>query len=407
MKKILLILFLSTTLIGCNFTPETTTAELVLVDTTNYLEITTVEELKNIEMNKSYILMNNLDLTGEEWVPLGTYREPYLGNFDGNGMTISNLTISIDNQYNGLFGYVNGQVNDLKIIDFAIDYEAKLITFAGGLAGAISGHAYNIEVSGNIQIENTRSNTYVGLLVGMSVKMDESSAIANFIPVIINNNQSSGIINVVGERMIFAGGLIGKSFNSRVYDNLADSTIDVVANNSSAAVGGLIGHNYSGLSSGYEAERIALNIAVYNNISNSTINSQAIDYILYTGGLIGYNYFGYLYDNFSATDIVSDGKENCVGLLIGEDWHSDIQNVVVIGEINGLIQEDGTYHLGAFVGRSFGVSSVISSHWYEDSQQFSDMEGYVDFADLSNVTWYEFALEWDIDFINKLIGFIE
>ena len=407
MKKLLLILFLSIVLVGCNFTPETTTEEPVIIDTENYLEITTIEELKNIEMNKSYILMNDLDLTGEEWVPLGTYREPFLGNFDGNDMTISNLTITIDNQYNGLFGYVNGQVSDLKIIDFSIDYEAKLLSFAGGLAGALSGQANNVEVIGNINIENTRSNTYVGLLVGMSEKIDESTAIANFVPVFIANNQADGNITVTGDRMVFAGGLIGKSFNSRVYDNLSSSTITVSANNSSAAVGGLIGHNYSGLSSGYEAERIALNIAVYNNIAESTINSSATGYTLYTGGLIGYNYYGYLYDNFAVTNITASGKENCVGLMIGEDWHSDIKNVVVVGEINEVVQEDMTNHFNAFVGRSFGISSVETSFWNNETNQFGETEGYVEKADLLSSAWYINTLEWEATFIYKFIGFIE
>lgn len=59
-----------------------------------------------------YKLTNNIDLSGiGNWTPIGLFslsaseKKPFKGTFDGNGNTISNLSINVrDKSYQGLFG---------------------------------------------------------------------------------------------------------------------------------------------------------------------------------------------------------------------------------------------------------------------------------------------------------------
>ncbi|MFA7075983.1 MAG: hypothetical protein WC152_04850 [Candidatus Izemoplasmatales bacterium] len=407
MKKFLLIIFLSLVLVSCDFGAEQTTKEPIVIDTDNYIEITNVEELKNIEMNKSYILMNDLDISGEEWEPLGTYSSPYLGNFDGNGMTISNLTITMDHQHNGLFACVDGNISNLKIIDFSINYETELITFSGGLAGTVSGKVQNVEVDGTISINNTKSNVYAGLLVGMAEKMYANEEFANFLPSIIVGNTANGTIDVNAEKIVFVGGLIGKSLNSRIYENFVSSTLNAISLNNKSHVGGLIGHNYSGITSGYEEERILLNISIYSNISNSIITNEAQGYASHTGGLIGYNNYGYVFNNFSKTDITASGLENCYGYLVGEDWNSENKDSIAIGNVETLNQTDMENYFNNIYGRSYGDYSLTNSYWYSETNQDTEDSNFTLKSNLTSQAWYTENLEWDIDFINQIIGLIE
>ena len=62
-----------------------------------YTPIRTAQELDNIRNNLSgkYILMNDIDLGEyENWVPIGTKKQPFSGIFDGNNHSIKNLIIN-------------------------------------------------------------------------------------------------------------------------------------------------------------------------------------------------------------------------------------------------------------------------------------------------------------------------
>ena len=53
-------------------------------------------------------LDKNIDLTGKGWTPIGTsFDNSYKGTFDGGGHTITGLTVTTNDQFVGLFGYLN------------------------------------------------------------------------------------------------------------------------------------------------------------------------------------------------------------------------------------------------------------------------------------------------------------
>lgn len=85
-------------------------------------------------------LSNNIDLGGKEWTPIGKNDSTYFfkGVFDGNGHTISNLTITqkTDGGFLGLFGCSRGTIQNLIIKDVNITGSGQ------GRAGAICAANY-------------------------------------------------------------------------------------------------------------------------------------------------------------------------------------------------------------------------------------------------------------------------
>ena len=92
-------------------------------------------------------LANDIDMIGIEFIPIGKYGSGHYfeGTFDGNGFTISNLTIDIPNENNGLFGVLGGLVFNLKI---------EGGTIKGGCCGVISSHSTSDALIMNCLVRN-------------------------------------------------------------------------------------------------------------------------------------------------------------------------------------------------------------------------------------------------------------
>ena len=109
-------------------------------------------------------LDKNIDLTGKGWTPIGTsFKNSYTGTFDGGGHTITGLTVTTNDKYAGLFGYI-GNAGTVKNVVM----EGVLITSnngssqAGGVAGfSWGGTIENCSVSGSVS-----GTVYVGGVVG-------------------------------------------------------------------------------------------------------------------------------------------------------------------------------------------------------------------------------------------------
>jgi len=202
----------------------------------NPIPIWTPEQLDAVRyhMDRNYILMNNLcmqnfvaDSQWQTWIPLGIDPidgEPtqhFTGTFDGNGFTISGLTIrgrSV-NRY-GLFSYLGegSTVQNLGIRDFEIDS----VLVAGGLAGSASWaniynvHAQNIRLTGNAS---------VGGIIGLGLNSVVSNSTARHIYISAHGNASGLGDNISLRAQSGKGGLVGSNvqtdgriYNSHVYD---------------------------------------------------------------------------------------------------------------------------------------------------------------------------------------------
>ncbi|WP_337099081.1 S-layer homology domain-containing protein [Paenibacillus sp. YIM B09110] len=106
--------------------------------------IASIEQLKEVsdDMDAAYRLGADLDLSGENWEPIGSWgSEPFTGLFDGDGHTIANLTIDTDGAGTnnlGLFGYAsNAEFRNIGLVNVFID------SYTGDYIGGVIGYSQN------------------------------------------------------------------------------------------------------------------------------------------------------------------------------------------------------------------------------------------------------------------------
>ena len=101
-------------------------------------------------------LTADIDLTGKDWTPIGTdYDNSYTGTFDGGGHTITGLTVTTNDEYAGLFGYLgnfnNGAATVKNVVMEGIQITCNhRLGYAGGVAGFSWGTIENCSVSGSV-----------------------------------------------------------------------------------------------------------------------------------------------------------------------------------------------------------------------------------------------------------------
>lgn len=170
------------------YTPRNAIA-LTLIKATKIIK--TAAELASINDSMDalagyYLLANDIDLTdylalggggydnGQGWKPIGLYHDvtdgtaynyTFKGTFDGNGYTISNMTMARTDDYAfnaGLFGYVHsaGVIKNLGVIGATMSVKS----YSGGLVGASEGTIENCFVEATIS--TTSSYQKVGGLIG-------------------------------------------------------------------------------------------------------------------------------------------------------------------------------------------------------------------------------------------------
>ena len=112
-------------------------------------------------------LDTDIDLTGKDWTPIGTdYDNSYKGTFDGGGHTITGLTFTTNDEFAGLFGWLNraGSVKNVVMEGVQITNNRSWSAFAGGVAGYSWGTIENCSVSGSVS-----GTVYVGGVVGAQI----------------------------------------------------------------------------------------------------------------------------------------------------------------------------------------------------------------------------------------------
>ena len=203
----------------------------------NYI-VTTAEGLKavadianNGNLGINITLTENINLTDMEWTPIGTnYNNAYTGIFDGNGKTITGLTVTGSDQYAGLFGRIGsgGTVKNVVLEGVQITSDNSL-----GSVGGVAGYSYgNIEycsVSGSVSVSGISDvGGVVGYQVGGSITGCSSSATvkgtqrAGGMAGVTNSGASltgcyaTGDVTVEndGTDTYFAGGVVGSNGSS-------------------------------------------------------------------------------------------------------------------------------------------------------------------------------------------------
>lgn len=180
--------------------------------------ITTAEQLaglaqlvdsKNDFAGVTITLASDLDLSGHEWNPIGNGDgTPFRGTFDGQGHTISHLTLTPANpeaDQNGLalFSVVqNGEIRDLVIEDASVDVRGAGAFRQSVLAvRADSSIISNCSTSGTLQ-SSTDFLQVVGGMVGLCTNSTTITRCASFMDITTSSASAS-----YGETV---GGLVGQ-----------------------------------------------------------------------------------------------------------------------------------------------------------------------------------------------------
>ena len=115
----------------------------------------------------NYILMNDIDVENRELETISKdSNNPFSGSFEGNGYTISNYTILADSTYtNGLFGFVNGDIRNLKLAglytvrNISTKDKAYPCTLAYKITG--NGSVRNVQTQVTLALEGFTSAPYI------------------------------------------------------------------------------------------------------------------------------------------------------------------------------------------------------------------------------------------------------
>ena len=213
-------------------------------------------------------LDTDIDLTGKDWTPIGTdYDNSYKGTFDGGGHTITGLTFTTNDNYVGLFGYLNraGTVKNVVMEGVQITSNQIYGGKIGGVAGYSDGTIENCSVSGSVS-----GTVYVGGVVGAqwegSITGCSSSATVKgtvYVGGVTGQTNSSAtltacyatgnvIIEIHPTNNISGGGLVG--FNGGNGVRACYATGNVTSTGSSTGnvhIGGFLGNNYTTVTAGY------------------------------------------------------------------------------------------------------------------------------------------------------------
>ena len=216
-------------------------------------------------------LDTDIDLTGKDWTPIGTdYDNAYTGTFDGGGHTITGLTVTTNDQYAGLFGYLGkfgkfGTVKNVVMDGIQITCNHRLGS-AGGVAGFSRAVTIeNCSVSGSVS-GTMRAGGVVGGQIGGSITGCSSSATVKGALNVggVAGEKNSGATmtacyatgNVTIEidpiNNILGGGLVG--FNARSSVLACYATGNVTSTGSSTGkvhISGFLGDNYTTVTACY------------------------------------------------------------------------------------------------------------------------------------------------------------
>ena len=198
-----------------------------------YTIITTADELQAMQYDLSgkYILMNDIDLSGYEWTPVGNNdMGPFKGVFNGNGKVVKNLSINRPSEtMQGFFGNASNAI--IKNVGLEnVDIISNEST-AGLLAGTGSNASItNCYVTGKLKgyasvsglasdLRGTVEACYTNVSISVSTG-GNGGLIGMFRGGSIKNSYSEG--NMYGMHSGMSGGFIGE-INNAVVENCYSS----------------------------------------------------------------------------------------------------------------------------------------------------------------------------------------
>jgi hypothetical protein len=306
-----------------------------------------------IDWSKHFILTADIDLVGENLVPVGNQANVFTGNFNGDGFKLLNVTMYFPTiQYVGLFGRLGSSANISNLTVLNLDIVGN--RYVGSLAGNNSGTIMGCSVEGHVAVW-TR---FLGGLVG-----DNWGTIS----------ECSFKGSVYGSDW-YVGGLVGRNNGSILLSHAKGSVTGYYV------VGGLVADNYGPVSSCSAGGLVIGNKSyvgglIGNNAKGTIISCSATSYVEglgSIGGLVGYNSDNAIISCSASIQIRGDGN---IGGLIGTNYGSIISSSAsgyvtgTLDDVGGLVGfNNGTitncsYTTGIITGNHYETGGLVGSNY--------------------------------------------
>ena len=302
----------------------------------SWVDIETVDDLLALAkatdaetLGKNYRLKADLNLKDTPFNGIGSAGQPFTGMFDGQGHTISHVTVNAPEGENaGFFNVIKGAtIRDLKLVDVEITGKTNV----GGLVGSAQVQLDSSDLSKNVanliggcSVSGTVTGTKnVGGLVGLNEGKTDPQTLFSIASAV---DKCAASVTVNGKEK--TGGLVGKN-GGTITKSSSGGTVK-----GDTTTGGLVGD-----SSG----------DIYDSHTSCTVAGSS-----HTGGFMGF----------------SDGAvKNCysIGGVSGTDYTggfagviSRAENVVSAGQVTIVGTPTQGYN-GGFAGKLYGMVAGLDN----------------------------------------------
>ena len=210
-------------------------------------------------------LDKNIDLTGKGWTPIGTsFDNSYKGTFDGGGHTITGLTVTTNDQFVGLFGYLNraGMVKNVVMEGIQITSN-HMFGCTGGVVGYSWGTIENCSVSGSVSgtdcvggvVGSQKAGSIIGCSSSATVKGKHYvGGVAGEKWGTMTACYATGnvTLEIASQKNNCGGGVVGLNGGSRVLACYATGNVTSTGSSTgNVHIGGLFGDSYTTVTACY------------------------------------------------------------------------------------------------------------------------------------------------------------
>ena len=322
---------------------------------------------------QAIVLTADIDLAGVDWTPIGNmedmenYTTMFLGTFDGQGHTISNLIFETDAAIvgAGLFGLNVGEIKNVNMANATVTCTDGTSQAIAALVGYNMGAVSGCTVTG----AQVTGNACVGGVIGGNMGPVANCAISEAVVTVIGDNDfseglvqcdiaecggliigggfggtiagctASGTVQAEGNEPVGLGGIGGCL---EMMDSITNCTADVtiVSARGGHAIGGLCGYAGTHSNGQIVAKTEGIVTTQYpGRIENCTIRVK-IDAAeaTHVGGLVGTGLYYYGEETaFAATNCTVSGEINAVtpGAIAGRAENSSIESCTANVTVNG------------------------------------------------------------------------
>ena len=204
-------------------------------------------------------LDKNIDLTGKGWTPIGTnYENRYKGTFDGRGHTIKGLTVTTNDQFVGLFGWLNRAGTVKNVVMEGIQITSNhMFGCTGGVVGYSWGTIENCSVSGSVSGTDCVGGVVGSQKAGSIIGCSSSATVkgTHYVGGVAGEKWGTMIacyatgnvtLEIGSPKNLSGGGVVGLNGGSRVLACYAIGNVNSKGSSTgNVHIGGLFGDNYT------------------------------------------------------------------------------------------------------------------------------------------------------------------